>query len=122
MLIKNISVLAGQELDYVSNTDVRIQNDRFKKINLKIKPILKEESVDCEGLLMMPGLINAHTHIGDSVGKDISLNNTVDEKIHPVFGAKSKILKKNTKRNPGEFHEKYMSFNASKGNYYVCRF
>ena len=93
MLIKNISVLTGQELDYVSNTDVRIQNNKFKKIHSKIKPILKEESVDCEGLLMIPGFINAHTHIGDSVGKDISLNNTVDEKIHPVFGAKSKILK-----------------------------
>jgi len=93
MLIKNISVLTGQELDYVSNADVRIQNNKFKKIHSKIKPILKEESIDCEGLLMIPGFINAHTHIGDSVGKDISLNNTVDEKIHPVFGAKSKILK-----------------------------
>jgi cytosine/adenosine deaminase-related metal-dependent hydrolase len=93
MLIKNISALTGQELDYVPNIDIQIQNNEFKKINLKIKPILKEESVDCEGLLMIPGFINAHTHIGDSVGKDVSLNNTVDEKIHPVFGAKSKILK-----------------------------
>ena len=93
MLIKNISALTGQELDYVPNIDIRIQNNKFKKINLKIKPISKEESVDCEGLLMIPGFINAHTHIGDSVGKDVSLNNTVDEKIHPVFGAKSKILK-----------------------------
>jgi cytosine/adenosine deaminase-related metal-dependent hydrolase len=93
MLIKNISALTGQELDYVPNIDIQIQNNKFKKINLKIKPILKEESVDCEGLLMIPGFINAHTHIGDSVGKDVSLNNTVDEKIHPVFGAKSKILK-----------------------------
>jgi len=93
MLIKNISALTGQELDYISNTDIRIQNNKFKKIHSKIKPILKEESVDCEGLLMIPGFINAHTHIGDSVGKDISLNNTVDEKIHPIFGAKSKILK-----------------------------
>ena len=103
MLIKNISVLTGQELDYVSKTDVRIQNDKFKKIHSKIKPILKEESVDCEGLLMIPGFINAHTHIGDSVGKDISLNNTVDEKIHPVFGAKSKILKNTSNEILGNF-------------------
>ena len=103
MLIKNISVLTGQELDYVSKTDVRIQNNKFKKIHSKIKPILKEESVDCEGLLMIPGFINAHTHIGDSVGKDISLNNTVDEKIHPVFGAKSKILKNTSNEILGNF-------------------
>ncbi len=103
MLIKNISILSGQELDYVSNTDVRIQNNKFKKIHSKIKPLLKEESVDCEGLLMIPGFINAHTHIGDSVGKDISLNNTVDEKIHPVFGVKSKILKNTSEEILGSF-------------------
>ena len=103
MLIKNISILSGQELDYVSNTDVRIQNNKFKKIHSKIKPFLKEESIDCEGLLMIPGFINAHTHIGDSVGKDISLNNTVDEKIHPVFGVKSKILKNTSKEILGNF-------------------
>ena len=73
MLIKNISILSGQELDYVSNTDVRIQNNKFKKIHSKIKPLLKEESIDCEGLLMMPGFINAHTHIGDSMWEKIFL-------------------------------------------------
>ena len=103
MLIKNIGALIGQELDYVSKTDVRIQNNKFKKIHSKIKPTLKEESVDCEGLLMIPGFINAHTHIGDSIGKDISLNNTVDEKIHPVFGAKSKILKNTSNEILGNF-------------------
>ncbi len=103
MLIKNISVLTGQDLNFVSNTDIRIQNNQFKKIQPKIKPIPKEESLDCEGLLMIPGFINAHTHIGDSVGKDISLNNTVDEKIHPVFGAKSKILKNTSNEILGNF-------------------
>ncbi|HUT07048.1 MAG TPA: amidohydrolase family protein [Nitrosopumilaceae archaeon] len=103
MLIKNISALTGQDLDFVSSTDIRIQNNQFKKIQSKIKPILKEESLDCEGLLMIPGFINAHTHIGDSVGKDISLNNTVDEKIHPVFGAKSKILKNTSNEILGNF-------------------
>jgi cytosine/adenosine deaminase-related metal-dependent hydrolase len=103
MLIKNISVLTGQDLDFVSSTDIRIQNNKFKKIQSKIKPIPKEESLDCEGLLMIPGFINAHTHIGDSVGKDISLNNTVDEKIHPVFGAKSKILKNTSNEILGNF-------------------
>ena len=103
MLIKNISVLFGKELDFLSNTDVQIQNDKFKKINPKIKPHLKEESVDGEGLLMIPGFINAHTHIGDSIGKDVSLNKTVDAKIHPVFGIKSKILKNTSNETLGNF-------------------
>ncbi len=92
MLIKNISILSGHDLDFVPSTDIRIQGNKFKKIQPNIKQNTTEESLDCQGLLMIPGLINAHTHIGDSVGKDISLNDTVDEKIHPVSGAKSKIL------------------------------
>ncbi|MBT8243496.1 MAG: amidohydrolase family protein [Nitrosopumilus sp.] len=103
MLIKNISILSGPDLDYVPKTNVRIEKNKFKKIQLNLKPIQKEESVDCEGLLMIPGFINAHTHIGDSIGKDISLNRTVDQKIHPVFGAKSKILKNTSNENLGNF-------------------
>ena len=93
MLIKNISALLGPELDFVSNTDVQIKNQKFKKIQPKIKSHLKEKYIDGKGLLLIPGFINAHTHIGDSIGKDFTLNSTVDQKIHPIFGAKSKILK-----------------------------
>ena len=94
MLIKNISILRGPELEFISNTDIQIQNKIFKKIQQKIKPNTKEESFDCEGLLLIPGFINAHTHIGDSIGKDITIDSSVDKRIHPVFGIKSKILKK----------------------------
>ena len=104
MLIKNISVLRGPELEFISNTDIQIQNQTFKKIQPKIKPITKEESFDCEGLLLIPGFINAHTHIGDSVGKDITIDSSVDKIIHPVFGIKSKILKK----TPNEILSNFM--------------
>lgn len=103
MLIKNISVLLGQELDFVSNTNVQIQNKSFKRIQPKIKPSSKEESIDCEGLLLIPGFINAHTHIGDSIGKDVTLNSSVDKRIHPVFGVKSKILKNTSQENLTNF-------------------
>ncbi|MDH3279114.1 MAG: amidohydrolase family protein [Nitrosopumilus sp.] len=99
MLIKNISVLQGSELDFVLRTNVKIENNTFKKIRTKIQPHVNEESIDCEGLLLIPGFINAHTHIGDSIGKDVTLNNTVEEKIHPVFGVKSKILKNTSQEN-----------------------
>ncbi|MFQ5496946.1 MAG: amidohydrolase family protein [Nitrosopumilus sp.] len=103
MLIKNISVLHGPNLDFISNTNIKIQNERFKKIHTKIKSNTKEESIDCEGLLLIPGFINAHTHIGDSIGKDVTLNRSVDETIHPVFGVKSKILKNTSEENLSNF-------------------
>jgi cytosine/adenosine deaminase-related metal-dependent hydrolase len=103
MLIKNISALLGPELNFVSNTNIQIQNNIFKRIQPKIKPSRKEESIDCEGLLLIPGFINAHTHIGDSIGKDVTLNSSVDKRIHPVFGAKSKILKNTSPDNLANF-------------------
>jgi len=103
MLIKNLSILFGQELDFISNTNVLIHKNLFKKIQPKIKSSVKEESIDCEGLLLIPGFINAHTHIGDSIGKDVTLNSSVDKKIHPVFGAKSKILKNTSQENLANF-------------------
>ncbi|MDH3203540.1 MAG: amidohydrolase family protein [Nitrosopumilus sp.] len=103
MLIKNISVLLGPELDFVSNTDIKIQNKIFKQIHPNIKSNVKDESVDCEGLLLIPGFINAHTHIGDSIGKDVTLNSSVNKKIHPVFGVKSKILKNTFEPNLANF-------------------
>ncbi len=103
MLIKNVSVLLGIELDYFSNSNLQIQNGKFKRIQSKIKPSNKEESLDCEGLLLIPGFINAHTHIGDSIGKDVTLNSSVDKRIHPVFGAKSKILKNTSQENLANF-------------------
>ena len=103
MLIKNVSVLLGPELDFVSNTNVQIKNGLFKKIHPKIKPANNEESLDCEGLLLIPGFINSHTHIGDSIGKDVTLDSSVDKKIHPVFGAKSKILKNTSQVNLANF-------------------
>ena len=103
MLIKNISILLGQELDFVSNTNIQIQNKKFKRIQPNIRSNSKEESLDCEGLLLIPGFINAHTHIGDSIGKDITLDSSVDKRIHPVFGAKSKILKNTSQVNLANF-------------------
>ena len=63
----------------------------------------------------MPGLINAHTHIGDSIGKDISLNSSVDSRIHPVSGMKQKILKETPKKELIRFMRKSMTSMIKKG-------
>ena len=99
MLLKNISALIGDNLDFVRNIDIQIKNGRFHKINSDIKSKSKKNTIDCKGLLLIPGFINSHTHIADSIGKDITLNSTVNQKIHPMFGIKSKILKNTSNEN-----------------------
>ena len=92
MILKNISVLYGNDLKFIEKTSVQITGNTFQKISSKIKPS-KNKIVNCKGLLLIPGLINSHTHIGDSVAKDIALNKSTDSKIHPMFGIKQKILR-----------------------------
>lgn len=115
MLIKNASILLGKELEFISTTNIKIQNQRFTRIQPNIGASTKEEEIDCEGLLIIPGFVNCHTHIGDSIGKDVSINKSVDNRIHPVFGVKSKILKKTHKEILANFMESSCNSMLHKG-------
>jgi cytosine/adenosine deaminase-related metal-dependent hydrolase len=103
MLIKNISLLYGKELDYIHNTNVRISGKYIRQVGTKLSPLKDESVFDCEGMIMMPGLINSHTHIGDSIAKDIGIDYDVNEKIHPVSGFKQQILKNSDKSHLTSF-------------------
>lgn len=52
------------------------------------------ETIDAEGFIVLPGFINSHTHIGDSIGKDISSNADLDTRVHPHYSIKKTILDK----------------------------
>lgn len=91
--ITNASLLLGKELDYVERGYVEIENGRIKGTGAgDYKGSAK--NLDAKGFLIIPGFINAHTHIADSIGKDFAANHSLDARVHPVFGAKKKILKK----------------------------
>ena len=66
MILKNISVLYGNELKLIESTNVQIKNEKFQKISKNISS--KEKSIDCSNLLLIPGFVNSHTHIADSIG------------------------------------------------------
>ncbi|ABK78369.1 cytosine deaminase [Cenarchaeum symbiosum A] len=89
MILRNVGALVGGDLEYVQSTDIRITRGRFGAVR---PGQAGPGAADCEGLLAMPGLVNAHTHIGDSIAKDAAPRGTVDDKIHPVHGAKARIL------------------------------
>ena len=101
MILKNISILYGTELKYIESTDVKIKNGKFEKISKKISS--KEKFIDCSNLLLIPGFINSHTHIADSIGKDLSIDADVDSKIHPMIGLKQKLLKETPKKSLSKY-------------------
>ena len=92
MILKNISISYGNNLKFIEKTNVLVSNGKFQKISSNIKPT-KQKVVNCNGLLLIPGLINSHTHLGDSIAKDIALDKDPDSKINPIFGIKQKILR-----------------------------
>ena len=95
MILKNISILYGNDLKFIESTNVEIKNRKFQKISKNTSS--KQKFIDCSNLLLIPGLINSHTHIADSVGKDLSIDVDVDSKIHPMIGLKQKLLKETPK-------------------------
>ena len=104
MILKNISILYGNELKLIESTNVQIKNEKFQKISKNISS--KEKSIDCSNLLLIPGFVNSHTHIADSIGKDLSINADVDSKIHPMFGLKQKLLKETPKSSLSKYIKK----------------
>src|SRR2546423_13578078 len=93
LVITDTSLLLGKELEYVDKGHIVIEKGIIKKAaqgNYKGS----DKTFDGNGFLVMPGLINAHTHIADSIGKDIAIGHMLDARVHPVFGAKRNILQK----------------------------
>src|SRR3972149_6983653 len=115
MLLKNASILYGKELTFISSTNLKVSEEIFKKIKPNLRPNSKEDSIDCEGLIVIPGLINSHTHIGDSIAKDILLNSDVEAKIHPIIGAKQKIPTEIKASTPCNFLENPCLFMGKNG-------
>ena len=103
MLIKNVGALLGEELEYTPRTSIRIQDGMFFQTGLGLRQRPGEKSHDCEGLLAVPGFVNCHTHLGDSIAKDVFLNGAADRKIHPVFGIKPRILKRTSPAHLASF-------------------
>lgn len=105
LLIRNISMLYGKDLLYIHNgficinedgiiIDVGREDEYFDRYNFTNTKVY-----DGAGFLVIPGFINSHTHIADSIGKDISISSTFDEMINPFYGIKKKILQKSRKEH-----------------------
>jgi cytosine/adenosine deaminase-related metal-dependent hydrolase len=98
LIIKNISLLLGNDLEFINQGHLVIGKDGLithAGTNNYYARNQSDQVFNGEGLLACPGFINAHTHIGDSFGKDIGidLDLELEQRIHPEYGFKKRILK-----------------------------
>ncbi len=64
-LFKNANLIDGNGGDVQELVSVLVEDDRIKEISKKQSaPPYVEEVVDCNGNTLMPGLIDAHLHLG----------------------------------------------------------
>ncbi|HYA83013.1 MAG TPA: amidohydrolase family protein [Candidatus Bathyarchaeia archaeon] len=98
LILKNASLLLGKELSFVERGYVEIGKDGIIKVakggpyHRDRKQMRNSTIFDAEGFLITPGFINAHTHIGDSLGKDVAVDSDLDARVNPIYGVKQKIL------------------------------
>jgi 5-methylthioadenosine/S-adenosylhomocysteine deaminase len=69
------------------NTSVRINDGRIEEVG-KVSPIAKDEVIDCRKKVLIPGLINTHTHLSMSLFRgyadDLELGEWLEKKIWPL--------------------------------------
>ena len=92
LAIENANILLGPGLEHIERGYIEIDDGIIRDAGAGKSSARKK--LDASGFLIMPAFVNAHTHIVDSIGKDIAAGKRLDDRVHPVLGAKKKILEK----------------------------
>lgn len=90
ILIKNANIISMSEKreKYEKNTDILICDNIIKKIGKNIQTDEKTKIIDAKGKIVLPGLINTHSHIAMSIFRETidgyKLQQWLEEKIWPM--------------------------------------
>ncbi len=113
-------MLYGSSLEFIQGASV-VVDDSTGIIHAversRANTLDADTSIDGEGLLMMPSFINSHTHIADSIAKDVtySLGLNFNESIHPVSGVKRRVLNESKREHIMHFMRSSASAMLKKG-------
>ena len=109
LVIKNVSLLLGKDLSFIDRGFIKIGKDGIIK---KVRggdysnDSIQNNVIDAEGFLIIPGFINAHTHIGDSIGKDFTADLGLDASVHPIFGTEEEDSTGKQTKSSKNIHQK----------------
>ncbi len=87
ILIKGATVLTQDASRSILRGDILIDGGRVAEVGREIRAPA-DERLDASGMIAMPGLINAHTHVGMTIlrgyGEDLPLHRWLEERIWPI--------------------------------------
>lgn len=93
MILKNIRYLVTQNSDrqVLENVDLKISDDRISAIGRNLDS-RGHDTIDCREKTVMPGLVNAHTHVSMTLLRGISDNKLLQDWLEEdIFPAEEKI-------------------------------
>ncbi|MBN2014500.1 MAG: amidohydrolase family protein [Candidatus Altiarchaeota archaeon] len=76
-MIINTSVLAGEEFNLLEEAHLVVEDGMIREVNEGYEA----GGIDLQDYLAIPGLINGHTHVGDSFAKEAALGLSVDDAV-----------------------------------------
>lgn len=89
LLIRNAKLYTMEEKDYLNGGDLLIENGKIKAVGTNL-PAQGARVVDATGLFLLPGLVDAHCHIGmweDGMGEEGSDGNEMTNAVTPEMRA-----------------------------------
>lgn len=89
ILLKNASIITmNKNKEVLHNTSLAIENDQIKYIGEVPTSFIPDKVIDCNKKVLMPGIINAHTHMAMSLFRnyadDLPLMEWLSQKIWPI--------------------------------------
>ena len=90
--LKGLSIVAGDSMEFIPKGFIEVESGRITGLGEESAGHI-DSDVDYAGLIAIPGFVDAHTHIGDSVAKDVAVGKSIAEIVSPVGGLKHRILR-----------------------------
>lgn len=82
MIFKNAQIYPIERASFIG--DVRIKNGKIAQVEENLVPEEDEEVLDCTGLRLYPGMIEAHCHLGMEESSIRDEGNDVNEMSDPI--------------------------------------
>ncbi len=92
-ILSDAMMLAGAEMEIIERGYIAIEGGKIAEVESGSSPHGGCGSIDMGGCLIVPGLINAHTHVGDSIAKEAGVGRGLHELMQPPSGLKHRILR-----------------------------